>query len=142
MPKNQNKTTATSDPVATFLKAVTDDAKRADGIQLAEIMEEETGFAPTMWGPSIVGFGTYHYVYDSGREGDAPLAGYSPRKDAISLYLMLDPDKRDAWLEKLGKHKSGKGCIYVKKLSDVDLTVLRKMIRESVKYLRKLYPSK
>lgn len=137
----KNKTTQTTDNVHAFLQAVPDEGKRADGLQLAGIMEEETGFAPALWGPSIVGFGSYHYVYDSGHEGDAPLAGFSPRKDALSIYLMMEPEKREAFLQQLGKHKQGKGCIYVKKLADIDLKVLRKMIGESVKYLKKKYPS-
>jgi hypothetical protein len=87
-----------------------------------------------MWGPSIVGFGSYHYKYESGREGDAPLIGFSPRKAAISLYLGCEAAKKEALLEKFGKHKHGKGCIYVKKLSDISMAVLKKLVDESLKY--------
>ena len=92
-----------------------------------------------MWGPSIVGFGSYHYKYESGHEGDAPLVAFSPRKDAITLYL-ANFDRRDELLQQFGKHKTGKGCIYVKKLVDVNVDILQEMIDLSVKHMKSLYP--
>ncbi|GAB3955232.1 hypothetical protein GCM10028805_42200 [Spirosoma harenae] len=104
-------------------------------------MEKQTGFEPKMWGPAIIGFGSYHYKYDSGREGDAPLVGFSPRANAITLYLASSFAERDELVQKLGKHKTGKGCIYLKKLSDVDEDVLNQMIAKSVSYMKSLYPN-
>ncbi|MNG19807.1 hypothetical protein D3C84_1040090 [compost metagenome] len=105
-------------------------------------MQEETGFEPKMWGPSIIGFGSYHYKYASGHEGDAPLAGFSPRKAAISLYVYLSEENREELLSKFGKHRTAKSCIYVKKLSDIDVEILKEMVSASVEYLLKLYPQK
>lgn len=135
----KTKTAETSASVTAFINAVPDENKKADAFRLLKIMQAQTGFEPKMWGPSIIGFGSYHYKYASGHEGDAPLAGFSPRKDAISLYTMLPEEKREDLLQRLGKHKAGKGCIYIKKLSDVDEAVLREMIAVSVKNLKELY---
>ena len=137
-----NKTTETKNSVAAFLKKVTDATKRNDCLRLAEIMEEESGFEARMWGPAIVGFGSYHYIYESGREGDAPLAGFSPRANAITLYLSQDAAEKEKLLKVFGKHKTGKGCIYIKTLADIDEKVLRKMIHSGVKHLQKKYPAK
>lgn len=136
----KNKTAETEVSVDDFIASVPDEKKRADGTRIAEIMTEVTGFQPKMWGPSIVGFGSYHYRYESGHEGDAPLVGFSPRKDAISLYLASDFEKKESLLEKLGKHKAAKACIYIKKLDDVDLSVFKEMIALSVTYLKNRYP--
>jgi hypothetical protein len=103
-------------------------------------MQAQTGFEPKMWGPSIIGFGSYHYKYASGHEGDAPLVGFSPRKDAISLYL-FNFNGKDELLKKFGKHKAAKACIYVKKLADIDSKVLKTMITNSVEYIRNIYPA-
>jgi uncharacterized protein YdhG (YjbR/CyaY superfamily) len=104
-------------------------------------MNKATGFEPKMWGPSIIGFGSYHYKYASGHEGDAPLVGFSPRKTAISLYIYFSTESKDELLSKFGKHKAAKGCIYINKLADIDIEILKIMITASVKELQKLYPS-
>ena len=138
----KNKTTETETSVVDFINTFDNEAKRNDAFELIKIMQKTTGFAPKMWGPSIVGFGSYHYKYASGHEGDAPLAGFSPRKAAISLYVYLSEENREKLLSKLGKHKAAKGCIYIKKLTDVDVEILKEMVSASVQYLLKLYPSK
>lgn len=139
----KNKTTETETSVSDFINTFVDDeVKRNDAFELIKIMQKVTGFEPKMWGPSIIGFGSYHYKYASGHEGDAPLAGFSPRKTAISLYAYLSEEKRDELLLKLGKHKAAKSCIYIKKLSDIDVEILKEMISASIEYLQKLYPSK
>lgn len=126
------KTTATSAPVRKFIDAVADETKRADSWQLVEMMAEATGAEPKMWGPSIVGFGSYHYRYESGHEGDMCVVGFSPRKAAISLYLSCRLDHHAKLLARLGKHKAGKGCLYVKRLADVDLETLRELVAAGV----------
>jgi len=139
----KNKTTETETSVIDFINTfVEDEAKKKDAFELVKIMQKVTGFEPKMWGPSIIGFGSYHYKYASGHEGDALLAGFSPRKAAISLYIYLSPENREELLSKLGKHKPAKGCIYVKKLSDINIEVLKEMTEASVKELQKLYPPK
>src|SRR5262249_6920306 len=130
------KTKVTEASVDSFLIGVADAQQRADAFQLLEIMKEITGQQPKLWGPTMVGFGEYHYVYDSGHEGDSFLAGFSPRKSALVLYFMSGLEERfAAQLPKLGKVKTSKGCLYIKKLADVDLAVLRDMIRENVAHL-------
>lgn len=137
----KNKTTETETSVLDFINTFVDDeAKKNDAFELLKIMQNVTGFAPKMWGPSIIGFGSYHYKYASGHEGDAPLVGFSPRKAAVSLYIYLSENKEEL-LSKFGKHKASKGCIYIKKLTDIDLEILKIMISTSVKELQKLYPS-
>ncbi|MET0945508.1 MAG: DUF1801 domain-containing protein [Flavobacterium sp.] len=139
----KNKTAETETSVTDFINTfVEDEAKRNDAFELVTIMQKETGFEPKMWGPSIIGFGSYHYKYASGHEGDAPLAGFSPRKAAISLYVYLSEENREDLLSKLGKHRAAKGCIYIKKLSDINVEILKEMTSASVEYLQKLYPSK
>ncbi|WP_343616785.1 DUF1801 domain-containing protein [Flavobacterium sp.] len=138
----KNKTTETKNSVTDFINAVADETKRNDAFELLKIIQKTTGFEPKMWGPSIIGFGSYHYIYDSGHEGDAPLVGFSPRKDAISLYLSSSFENKDELLSKFGKYKAGKSCIYIKKLADIDPEILKEMISVSVSYLQKLYPSK
>lgn len=138
----KNKTTETNESIVDFIDAfVEDETKKKDAFELVKIMQEVSHFEPKMWGPSIIGFGSYHYKYASGHEGDAPLVAFSPRKAAISLYVYTAPEDRDELLAKLGKHKSSKGCIYVKKLSDIDVDVLKNMIALSLENLKKLYPS-
>lgn len=136
----KNKTKETTSSVTGFIDAVEDITKRNDSFELVKLMQEQTGYEPKMWGPGIIGFGSYHYKYASGHEGDAPLAGFSPRKDAISLYLYPSFEDKEELLSKLGKHKAGKGCIYIKKMTDIDVEVLKKMILLSVENLNKLYP--
>lgn len=138
----KNKTTETENNVEDFISAFVDDeTKRKDSFELIKIMQEVTGFEPKMWGPSIIGFGSYHYKYASGHEGDAPLAAFSPRKAAISLYVYSPSDEKEELLSKLGKHKASKGCLYVKKLADIDVEILKKMISLSIENTKKLYPS-
>jgi hypothetical protein len=137
----RNKTTETEYSIIDFINTAPDEAKRKDAFELLEIMREVTGFEPKMWGSGIIGYGKYHYRYESGHEGDAPLAGFSPRKDAISLYLTSSFEDKQELLSKFGKHKAGKGCIYIKKLTDIDLEILKSMISASVKEIQKLYPT-
>lgn len=138
----KNKTTETQNSVTDFINAVENEAKRNDAFELLKIMQKTTGFEPKMWGPSIIGFGSYHYKYDSGHEGDAPLAAFSPRKAATTVYFYLPEENRAELLSQLGKHKSSKACIYVNKLADIDIEILKKIILLSIEYTQKLYPSK
>ena len=131
-----NKTKPTKVSVAGFINALTDPAKRADAKALVKLMQSAAGEKPKMWGPSIIGFGTYHYKYESGREGDMPLIGFSPRKAANVLYGLHGSSDSKALLAKLGKHTTGKGCLYIKKLADVDQQVLAAMAAKSVAALR------
>ncbi|QQL51290.1 DUF1801 domain-containing protein [Mucilaginibacter ginkgonis] len=135
----KNKTTETAASVGDFIAAVADDLKRVDSQKLVSIFENVTGQPAKMWGAAIVGFGSYHYKYDSGHEGDAPLVAFSPRANAISLYLSSQFPTRGGLLQKLGKHKSAKACIYVKKLNDVDEGVLKEMIRDAYLYSEKFH---
>jgi Domain of unknown function (DU1801) len=128
----QNKTKPTKVSVSRFIAAITDETKRADARTLAKLMQDATGEKPAMWGPSIIGFGSAHYIYDSGREGDMPLIGFSPRKPATVLYGATGFSGADALLARLGKHTTGKGCLYIKNLDDVDAAVLKKLIVKSV----------
>lgn len=137
----KNKTTETTYNVTHFINTVEDEKKRNDAFELLKIIQEVTRFEPKMWGTAIIGFGSYHYKYASGHEGDAPLVGFSPRKDAISVYLYSSFENKDILLSKFGKYKAGKGCIYIKKLADIDLEILKQMISTSVNELQKLYPS-
>ena len=125
------KTKPTQLSVAAFVDALTDPVRRADAKALVKLMQTATGEKPKMWGPSIIGFGSYHYAYDSGREGDMPLAGFSPRKAASVLYIGIGSSNAEALLARLGKHTTGKGCLYIKKLADVDLKVLEQLITQS-----------
>jgi hypothetical protein len=136
----KNKTTQTERSVTDFISSIEDETKRDDSYSLIKLMQAQTGFEPKMWGPSIIGFGSYHYKYASGHEGDAPLVGFSPRKDAISLYI-FNFNGKDELLKKFGKHKAAKACIYVKKLADIDSKVLKTMITNSVEYIRNIYPA-
>ena len=132
----KNKTTSTEVNVTDFITSYVDnDQKKADSFQLIKLMSELTGFDPKMWGPTIIGFGSYHYKYASGHEGDAPLIGFSPRKAAISLYVYSQTEENKHLLENLGKFKMGKACIYVKKLSDINISVLQKISKASIEYL-------
>lgn len=128
-----NKTKQTEQSVAEYIAALPDETKRADAKAIVKMMQSATGEKPKMWGPSIIGFGSQHYKYDSGREGDMPMVSFSPRKAATVLYSLLGLDDSEAMLAKLGKHTTGKGCLYIKKLADVDQKLLEKMIVKSVK---------
>ncbi len=132
----ENKTKATKLSVAAFIGAIADSAKRADARALVNLLQSVSGEKPKMWGPSIIGFGSYHYRYESGREGDMPLIGFSPRKPALVLYNMLGFSDSAALLAKLGKHKTGKGCLYIKNLADVDQKVLQALAVKSIAGMR------
>jgi hypothetical protein len=134
MPENKTKPTTSS--VNTFIDTVADPARRADAKELVRLMQRISGEEPVLWGPSIVGFGSYHYRYDSGREGDMPLIGFSPRKAALVLYSMLGHGDANVLLAKLGRHTTGKGCLYIKKLADVDRRVLEALIANAVAHDR------
>ena len=126
------KTLPSDASVDACLDGVADERKRADADRLVELMRAATGEPPVLWGGSIVGFGSYHYRYASGHEGDAPLVGFAPRARAFSIYLSCDIEQHQAQLDRLGKHKHGKGCLYVTRLSDIDEDVLRELIDASV----------
>jgi hypothetical protein len=136
---SENKTKPTKLSVAAFIDALTDPSRRADAKALVKLMKRAVGEKPQMWGPSIIGFGSYHYRHDSGREGDMPLTGFSPRKSATVLYNANGSSDSKLLLAKLGKHTTGKGCLYIKKLADVDQTVLETMIVKSVAAMRARY---
>jgi len=127
-----SKTKPTKLSVAAYIDTLADETRRADARALVKLMQRVTGEKPKMWGPSIVGFGSHHYAYESGREGDVPLAGFSPRKSATVLYGMTGFGDAAALLARLGKHTTGKGCLYIKKLADVDQKVLEALITKSV----------
>jgi hypothetical protein len=131
------KTRPTDTSVETFLKGLKDERRRKDCLALVDIMRRITKSEPKMWGTSIVGFGSYHFVYESGREGDWFLTGFSPRKEALTLYVMSGFMQHAAAMKTLGKYKTGKGCLYVKGLEDVHLPTLKKLLRESVAHLQK-----
>ncbi|MFF2030519.1 DUF1801 domain-containing protein [Arthrobacter sp. NPDC058192] len=130
----ENKTQATGASVEAFLAAVEHPVRRGDGRRLVELMSALTGQPAEMWGPSIVGFGRYHYKYATGREGDAPAVGFSPRKSSLSLYGLTSGSETAGLLERLGKHKLGAGCLYVNKLEDIDETVLTELIRRGYRH--------
>ncbi len=133
---SENKTHPTEIKVIDFLENVAHKTRREDGLTLLELMEDITGEEAAMWGPSIVGFGSYHYKYESGREGDMPLVGFSPRKASMTVYIMPGFEAYDDMLGKLGKHKIGKACLYINKLADVDETVLKKLIKHSYLHMK------
>ncbi len=139
MAKAQNKTRPTAQSVTAFIDAVENDVRRRDARTLLAMMEKITGEKPTMWGPSIIGFGVYHYKYESGREGDFLNVGFSPRKANLSIYILGSIAEDDPLLSKLGKYKTGKGCLYVNRLEDVDAGVLEKLIAKSYRATRKKY---
>jgi hypothetical protein len=128
----ENKTKLTKLSVAAFIDALTDQARRADAKALVKLMQSTAGEKPKMWGPSIIGFGSYHYKYESGREGDMPVIAFSPRKAATVLYGMTGFSEAATLLAKLGKHTTGKGCVYIKKLADVDQHVLEALVVRSL----------
>lgn len=132
----KTKTTYTEIDVKDFLDSYVDnEQKKTDSLQLIELMQEWSDSEPKMWGPSIIGFGNYHYKYASGHEGDAPVIGFSPRKAAFSLYIYSDTEKSKLLLPDLGKFKMSKACIYIKKLSDIDVSILKELCMESIQYI-------
>lgn len=136
------KTKETDNSVIEFIEQVESPKKREDAYRLLDIFTETTGFEAKMWGPSIIGFGFYHYKYESGHEGDAPLVGFSPRKAKISLYFAPGEQKREELLKQFGKHTTGKACVYVNKVADIDVDVLKALIKESISFTQKMYPAK
>lgn len=138
---SENKTRPTDASVLAYLDGIDDPVRRADCEVLVEHMQRIVGEPPVMWGSTIVGFGSYHYIYDSGREGDMCLTGFSSRKSALSIYIMSGFDDRPDRMEKLGKFKTGKSCLYVKRLSDIDLEVLDELVADSVERMKARYGS-
>jgi hypothetical protein len=138
MSKAKQKTTETIQSVSSFVKAIEDKQRQTDCFGIIEIMQQQSGFEPKMWGASIIGFGRYHYKYESGHEGDAPLVGFSPRKSEFALYI-ANFDGKEELLEKLGKHKTAKACVYIKKLEDIDVGVLKKLVTGSIKHYETKY---
>jgi len=136
----KTKTKETNADVEEFINSFANtEQKKKDSFELIKIMQGITGEAPKMWGPSIIGFGSYHYKYKSGHEGDAPVIGFSPRKAAISLYVYSDTEKSKAIVADLGKYKMAKACIYVNKLEDINIPVLEELCRESIKFIGEHY---
>ncbi|WP_339169690.1 DUF1801 domain-containing protein [Paenibacillus sp. FSL R5-0341] len=134
------KTTITDQSVIEFIELIENPKKREDAYQLLDIFTETTGYDAKMWGPSIIGFGAYHYKYESGHEGDAPLVGFSPRKAKISLYFATGDSEREDLLKNFGKHTTGKACVYINKIADIDVDVLKALIVQSVRFLKETYP--
>jgi hypothetical protein len=134
----ENKTTENKNSVAGFIKSVPDEQKQKDAFALVEIIKKQSGFDAKMWGTAIIGFGSYHYKYESGREGDAPLVGFSPRKNEFALYIP-NFEKKDELLKQFGKHKTAKSCVYIKKVEDINIEILKKMVTHSISYLKAKY---
>ena len=137
----ENKTQRNDGDVLAYLESVDNKRRREDSLVVLELMEEETGEPAEMWGTSIVGFGSYHYKYESGREGDFMLAGFAPRKQALTLYIMGGHERHAELFAKLGKHRTGSSCLYINKLADVDLKVLREIVSASVAHMRREHPT-
>lgn len=132
------KTKRNDGDVHAFLNSISDEKKRQDSYVILKLMQETTNVKPKMWGDSIVGFGSYHYKYASGREGDWFLTGFSPRKQNLTLYIMSGFEKYETLLNKLGKHSLGKSCLYIKKIEDVDLDVLKELVKQSMQHMAKV----
>ena len=132
------KTTESNNSVSAFTKRIEDLQRQADCNRLIEIMKTQSGFEPKMWGPSIIGFGSYHYEYESGHEGDAPLIGFSPRKSEFALYI-ANFDGKEVLLKNFGKHKTAKACVYIKKVDDINLDILKKLVAGSIKHYKSRY---
>lgn len=135
----QNKTQKTNESVALFLSSITEEQKQKDSHTLLTLMREVTQSEASLWGTSIIGFGEYHYKYKTGREGDWFLCGFSPRKQALTLYLMCDLSHDGLDFSGLGKYKLGKGCLYIKRLADVDIKILKKIINDSIQIIKEKY---
>ena len=138
----ENKTKPTKQSVTAFINSIDDTQKRADVKKVAALMRKATGARAKMWGANIVGYGQYHYKYECGREGDFMLVGFSPRKQALTIYIIAGFKRFAPLMKKLGKYKTGKSCLYVRRLADIDEAVLDKLIQDSVKYMRKNYETK
>ena len=138
----ENKTTPTKKSVTEFVNGIEDRQRRSDLKQVAAMMRRATGSRAKMWGATIIGFGTYHYKYDSGREGDFMITGLSPRKQSLTVYIMPGFSRFEPLMKKLGKYKTGKSCLYIKRLADVDEEVLEQLIEKSVKHMRENYETR
>ncbi len=136
----EQKTKETDHSVIEFIESVDHPKKREDAYKLLDIFTETTGYEAKMWGPSIIGFGRYHYKYASGHEGDAPLVAFSPRKAKISLYLAPEGEQRELLLQNFGKHTPSKGCVYINKVEDINVEVLKELILQSIRFVKKMYP--
>lgn len=136
---SENKTRPTGASVTAFLESVDNPARREDAFALAELMQRVTGVQPTMWGPAIVGFGSYHYRYDSGREGEMLRVGFSPRKANLALYMTAKDERYHELLSRLGRHRTGGSCLYVNRLADVDIAVLENLVAQSWEVARERY---
>ena len=139
MSKNENKTQPTQASPVAVLEALDDEKKKEDSFTLLKLIEEQTGYEPVMWGDSIIGYGKYHYKYQSGRTGEFMITGFAPRKRNLTIYIMPGFDQYDSLMQELGKFKTGRSCLYVNKLADIDLEVLRTLISKSVDYMRQKY---
>jgi hypothetical protein len=135
----KNKTTETKASVSGYLNTIKDEKRRKDFSAIIELIKKNTGLEPKMWGTAIVGFGSYHYKYESGHEGDAPLTGLASRANAITLYLNSGFDKREELLLEFGKYKTGKACIYIQKLDDIDKDILVRMVKNSIDHTKNKY---
>lgn len=134
MAKYRAKTIETEHSVKDFIKKIPEAERQKDALVIVDIMQKQSGFPPKMWGPAIIGFGSYHYKYASGHEGEAPLIGFSPRKTEFALYLSSTFENREELLKQFGKHKTAKACIYIKKMEDINVDALKKMVAASLKY--------
>ncbi len=141
MSKSKNKTQPTDASVENYLAAIEDDDRRRQCQAVCDLMADVTRRPPRLWGTAIVGFGTYHYKYESGREGEFMITGFANRKQSLTLYIMGGFSEYDDLMARLGPHKTGKSCLYVKNLDDIDMKVLRQLVRKSVAYMRKTYPT-
>lgn len=139
MAKSKNKTTENENSVVDFLESIELEQRKNDAFQLLEILHELLPETPKMWGTSIIGYGNYHYKYESGREGDFMKVGFSPRKTSLTLYIMPGFERYEQLLTQLGKHKTGKSCLYIKKLAEVDLEILKEMVKSSYDYMTEKY---
>jgi hypothetical protein len=135
----EQKTKENDQNVEAFLNSVVDEKKRQDSFVILDLMKQVTGLTPKMWGSSMVGFGRYHYKYASGHEGDAFLTGFSPRKQNLTIYIMAGFEQYDELMKKLGKYRTGKSCLYIKKIEDIDLEVLKVLVGQSVEQMKKMY---
>ena len=141
MSKYETKTKVTPITVTDFIESVENETRRADAKTLVRVFKEVTGWKPRMWGPTIIGFGAYHYTYESGRTGEAPVVGFAIRGREIVIYLFMEGEEQEALLAQLGKYRNGKVCLYFKRLSDLDLPVLEQLVANSVAEVKRRYPA-
>ncbi|HEU4789848.1 MAG TPA: DUF1801 domain-containing protein [Flavobacterium sp.] len=137
----KNKTVESENSVTDFLTSISDVKRREDCSSIIDLLSKLSGFEPKMWGTAIVGFGIYNYKYESGHEGNAPLAGLASRKNAITVYLASTFEDKETLLSQLGKHKTSKTCLYIQKLEDIDITILGQLVQKSIARIKELYPN-